>query len=101
MGSLLVGQSGGPTAVINATVYGVLKEGLKHPEITHLYGAIHGIDGVINENLFEVTKETNLENWQTTPGAILGSVRLRLKKYPEDLELYNKILEVFKKYDIE
>ena len=101
MGNIVVGQSGGPTAVINATVYGVLKEGLKHPEIKHLYGAIHGIDGVINENLFEVTKDTNLENWQSTPGAILGSVRLRLKKYPEDLDLYNKILEVFKKYDIE
>ncbi len=100
MGSLLVGQSGGPTAVINSTIYGVFKEALRHEEITHLYGAINGIDGVLNERFIEVTKETSLDNWQTTPGAILGSVRLRLKKYPEDLELYEKILEVFKKYDI-
>ncbi len=100
MGSLLVGQSGGPTAVINSTISGVFKEALKHEEITHLYGAIHGIDGVLNENFIEITKETNLDSWQTTPGAILGSVRLRLKKYPEDKELYEKILNVFKKYDI-
>ena len=100
MGSLLVGQSGGPTAVINSSILGVFKEALKHEEITHLYGAIHGIDGVLNERFIEVTKETNLDNWDKTPGAILGSVRLRLKKYPEDLELYEKILEVFKKYDI-
>ena len=100
MGSLLVGQSGGPTAVINSTICGVFKEALKHQEITHLYGAIHGIDGVINERFIEIKDESNLDLWQTTPGAILGSVRLRLKKYPEDLELYEKILSVFKKYDI-
>ena len=100
MGSLLVGQSGGPTAVINSTIQGVLKEGLKHNSITHLYGAIHGIDGIINENFIEITKNTNLEHWDKTPGAILGSVRLRLKHYPEDAHIYQKILEVFKKYDI-
>ena len=100
MGSLLVGQSGGPTAVINSTICGVFKEALKHQEITHLYGAIHGIDGVINERFIEIKDESNLDLWQTTPGAILGSVRLRLKKYPEDLETYEKILSVFKKYDI-
>ena len=100
MGSLLVGQSGGPTAVINSTIQGVLKEGLKHNSITHLYGAIHGIDGIINENFIEITKDTNLEHWDKTPGAILGSVRLRLKHYPEDADIYQKILEVFKKYDV-
>lgn len=100
MGSLLVGQSGGPTAVINSSILGVFKEALRHEEITHIYGAINGIDGVLNERFIEVTKETSLDNWKTTPGAILGSVRLRLKKYPEDLELYEKIKEVFKKYDI-
>lgn len=100
MGSLLVGQSGGPTAVINSTICGVFKEALKHQEITHLYGAIHGIDGVINERFIEIKDESNLDLWQTTPGAILGSVRLRLKKYPEDLQTYEKILSVFKKYDI-
>lgn len=100
MGSLLVGQSGGPTAVINSTIQGVFKEALKHEEITHLYGAIHGIDGVLNEKFIEITKDSNLKHWNTTPGAILGSVRFRLKKYPEDLIYYEKILEVFKKYDI-
>ena len=55
MGSLLVGQSGGPTAVINSTIQGVFKEALKHEEITHLYGAIHGIDGVLNEKFIEIT----------------------------------------------
>ena len=84
MGSLLIGQSGGPTAVINATIQGVLQEGLRHESITHLYGAIHGIDGIINERFVEITKETNLDHWDKTPGAILGSVRLRLKDYPED-----------------
>ena len=100
MGSLLIGQSGGPTAVINATIQGALQEGLRHESITHLYGAIHGIDGIINERFVEITKDTNLEHWDKTPGAILGSVRLRLKAYPEDYDIYQKILEVFKKYDV-
>lgn len=101
MGSLLVGQSGGPTAVINATAAGVFSEGLKHKEINHLYGAIFGIDGILNENFIEITNEEQIKSWQTTPGAILGSVRFKLKSHHEDKEVYEKIYEIFKKYDIE
>lgn len=100
MGSLLVGQSGGPTAVINSTAYGVFKEALKHQEIDHLYGSIHGVDGIIKENFIEITSEEQLINWNHTPGAILGSVRFKLKDQETDREIYQKIHQVFKKYDI-
>lgn len=101
MGALLVGQSGGPTAVINATAAGVFKEALKHPNITSLYGAIHGIDGILSENFIKIEDEEMLEDWQTTPGAILGSVRFKLASHLDDEEIYQKIYQVFKKYDIE
>ena len=87
MGSLLVGQSGGPTAVINSTAYGVFKEALKHQEIDHLYGSIHGVDGIIKENFIEITSEEQLINWNHTPGAILGSVRFKLKDQETDREI--------------
>ncbi|MBS3737251.1 6-phosphofructokinase, partial [Candidatus Bipolaricaulota bacterium] len=57
-GNLLVAQSGGPTAVINNSLYGVIKESKKHPEITGIYGALHGIEGVLEENIVDLGKET-------------------------------------------
>lgn len=100
MGSLLVGQSGGPTAVINSTLTGVFKEALKHETITNIYGALHGIKGILNETFIKIDHHSNLEHWETTPGAILGSIRFRIKNYPEDQEIYEKLLHIFQKYDI-
>lgn len=84
--NILVGQSGGPTAVINASLYGVIAEGLKHPEeIGTVYGMINGIEGFLHDaymNLSDELTKEDLELLKQTPAAYLGSCRYKL---PEDL----------------
>ncbi len=100
-GNLLYGQSGGPTAVINASLYGVIKEAMVSERIDKIYGAIHGIDGILNENFYDFnSNQTEIEKLYYTPGAFLGSVRHRLKDYEEDESEYLRILSIFKKYNI-
>ena len=60
IGSCVIGQSGGPTAVINASVYGAVKAALAAPEITHVYGASHGIVGILNDMLYVLDKEDEI-----------------------------------------
>lgn len=95
----IVGQSGGPTAAINATLSGVIEGCLKSDEINILYGAIHGIDGLMKENfinLSEIFSEPkNLDVLKVTPSSYLGSCRYRLKE--EDIDV---VFEVFEKYNI-
>ena len=85
--NLIVGQSGGPTAVINSSLYGVVSEGLTHPDtIEHVYGMVNGIEGFLNDRIldFEETLPGDKLNGLThTPGAYLGSCRYKL---PESLE---------------
>ena len=85
MKNLIVGQSGGPTAVINSSLYGVIQEGLAHSEeIGHVYGMINGIQGFLKGkymDLAELDSQT-LTALRTTPGAYLGSCRYKL---PENL----------------
>ncbi len=101
-GACMFGQSGGPTAVINASAAGVIQEALKHNCITDVYGAAHGIKGILDEKFYDMKKEDpyELELLKTTPSSALGSVRYKLKKAEEDETDYKKILEVFKKYNI-
>ncbi|MBQ9921007.1 MAG: 6-phosphofructokinase [Clostridia bacterium] len=106
----IVGQSGGPTAAINATLAGVIKGFRQHKEIGTLYGAYNGIEGVLAErfcNLGEkVDTDEKLEILKTTPAAALGSCRLKLpdiKKLdsdPECKKTYEKLFEIFKKHNI-
>ena len=56
-GACIFGQSGGPTSVINASAYGVISTALNNPNITAVYGAEHGIKGVLNDRLFDMSKE--------------------------------------------
>lgn len=99
----IVGQSGGPTAVINASLYGVVYEALNREDVIGtIYGMINGIEGFLNENMmdmkpFEVNGE--LELIKTTPGSYLGSCRYKL---PEDLTdaVYPQLFEKFEKYNI-
>lgn len=98
MKNLIVGQSGGPTAVINSSLYGVVKEGLAHTEeIGHVYGMINGIQGFLKGNYMDMeTLEPSVMNaLRTTPGAFLGSCRYKL---PDDLSdpVYP---ELFKKFE--
>ena len=106
-GNAVVGQSGGPTAAINATLSGVIRGALLAKEqgiINTLYGMRNGIEGFLKENLvdlFEVFEDTDkLKTLEATPAAALGSCRRKLKSHEEDAETYARILEILKKYDI-
>jgi ATP-dependent phosphofructokinase / diphosphate-dependent phosphofructokinase len=101
-GSCIFGQSGGPTSVINASAAGVIQEALKQEVITHVYGAAHGIRGILDDVLYDMSqeKEEELNLLRTTPSSALGSVRYKLKHFDEDETDYKRILEIFKKYDV-
>jgi 6-phosphofructokinase 1 len=81
-GACIFGQSGGPTSVINASAAGVFQTALKESCITAVYGAAHGIKGILDEQFYDMSKEdpTELDLLKTTPSSALGSVRYKLKK---------------------
>ena len=101
--NIIVGQSGGPTAVINGSLYGVVAEGLKHPDrIGRVYGMINGIEGFLQGHMMDIgaLDQTNeLEMVRTTPGAYLGSCRYKL---PESLEdaVYPQLFQKFEELGI-
>ena len=102
VGACIVGQSGGPTAVINASAYGVIRAALDSKYVTKVYGAAHGIKGILEENLFDMGEEApyELSLLMHTPSAALGSCRYKMKDAVEDDTDYQRILEIFKKYDV-
>ncbi len=102
VGACVFAQSGGPTSVINSSAAGVFMEALKQGNITEVYGAIHGIRGVLDENFYDIRKEDEkeLELLKYTPSSALGSVRYKLKDFTVDKTDYERILEVFKKYNV-
>lgn len=103
MKNMIVGQSGGPTAVINGSLYGVVSEGFKHPEsLEHVYGMINGIEGFLSNQIMDMhplLKNGDLELIRTTPGSYLGSCRYKL---PEDLNdpVYPELFQKFEDYNI-
>ena len=101
-GACIIGQSGGPTSVINASAYGVIRTALDNPNITEVFGAEHGIVGVLNDRLFDMSKEDpkELELLKYTPSSALGSCRYKMKDPDEDDTDYKRILEVFKKHNV-
>ena len=101
-GACILGQSGGPTSVINASAYGVIATALKSSSITAVYGAEHGIKGVLNDRLFDMGKEDpgELELLKYTPSSALGSCRYKMADPDVDDTDYKRILEIFKKYDV-
>ena len=101
-GACIIGQSGGPTSVINASAYGVIRTALDSDVITNVYGAEHGIKGVLNDRLFDMSKKDagELELLKYTPSSALGSCRYKMKDPDEDDTDYKRILEVFKKHDV-
>ena len=102
VGSLIVGQSGGPSSVINCSAYGVIKTGLDNPNITKVYGAFHGIKGVLNDQLMIMDEEdpAELANMMHTPSSALGSCRYKIADPDVDDTDYKRILEIFKKYNV-
>lgn len=103
-GAAVVGQSGGPTAAINATLAGVIKGALSEKAVTKLFGMRNGIEGFMREDLINLSDifqndAEKLDTLSATPAAALGSCR---KKLPEvsDSEFYERLIALFKKYDI-
>ncbi|MDR0818117.1 MAG: 6-phosphofructokinase [Oscillospiraceae bacterium] len=101
-GTCIIGQSGGPTAVINASLYGAVKAALDSPKITRVLGAHHGIAGVLSDDLYDLGKEdvAELELLPFTPSSALGSCRYKLKDPDSDPKEFEKLLAIFKKYDV-
>ena len=102
IGAAVIGQSGGPSSVINASAYGAIKTALECEEITNVYGMCNGIVGLLNDNLIDMGKEDpdELALMKYTPSSALGSCRYKLADPDVDETDYIKILEMFKKYDI-
>lgn len=96
-GNGIVAQSGGPTAVINNSVYGVIREWQKTDGLGTLFGGLHGIKGILQEDFINLSAQQSsvIEGLRYTPGAALGSCRHKLKE-----EEYAALLQIFKKRNI-
>lgn len=101
-GTCIIGQSGGPTAVINASALGVIQAGLANDRITRVLGAANGIEGVLDERLYDMSYEdpSELEHMKYTPASALGSCRYKMSHFLDDDTDYKRLLEVFRKYDV-
>ncbi len=101
-GACIIGQSGGPTAVINASALGVIQAALASEHITRVLGAANGIEGVLNERLYDMAEEdpAELEHMKYTPASALGSCRYKMSHFLDDDTDYKRLLEVFRKYDV-
>ena len=103
----VVGQSGGPTAAINATLRGVIDGAIAAKsmgKLGTLYGMRNGIEGFLNEDFVDLLEmfenSADLDVLELTPAAALGSCRRKLKGHTEDAETYARILEILKKHSI-
>ncbi|MEI6788165.1 MAG: 6-phosphofructokinase [bacterium] len=96
-GNMLISQSGGPTVVINQSLVGAILQAKQYKEIGAIYGALHGMKGILDENFIDLRKESlaELERIANTPASALGSAR----KKPTDEECA-KVFEILKKYNI-
>ena len=107
IGNAIVGQSGGPTAAINATLAGVIRgvlENNHNGSIKTLYGMKNGVEGLLEENIVNLSEffadGENIDILEQTPAAALGSCRKKLPKIDAGRETYEKLIDIFKKYDI-
>lgn len=96
-GKVLVAQGGGPTAVINQSLVGAVLESRKFPQVTRVYGAVHGVEGIVNEQFWDLTKETtnNLEKVAITPSSALLSTRVK-----PDEAMCKEMFHVMRAHDI-
>ena len=102
--NIAVAQSGGPTAAINASLLGVIKEAYEIPSINKVFGSYNGIEGIIKDQLINlnstVSTKEDFDLLATTPSSVLGSCRYKLPDFEIDEEPYIKIVECFQKHDI-
>ena len=104
MKSLIVGQSGGPTSVINGSLAGVYKEAKKQG-FDKVYGMLNGIEGLLEERIVDLDdylqSDKNLELLKRTPSSFLGTCRFKLGKPEEHKDIYEKIFEILDKHKID
>ena len=108
IGNAVVGQSGGPTAAINATLSGVIRGALASPAIETVYGMRNGMEGLLDKRLTVLNDifadEENLRLLEQTPAAALGSCRKKLpsptSEKPEDVALFEKVFDIFREFNI-
>lgn len=93
----MIAQGGGPTAVVNQTLAGIVLEARKYPQVTKVYGAVRGVEGIVDENFLDLTQETshNLEQVALTPSAALLSTRVK-----PDSTYCREIFKVLKAHDV-
>lgn len=103
-GNVVVGQSGGPTAVINSSVAGVYAAA-KKLGVNKVYGMVHGIEGFLQDKICDLDEyladETGIELLKRTPAAFLGSCRFKMPKIEGHEDVYEKVFEIMEKHDIE
>lgn len=103
-GNIVVGQSGGPTAVINSSVAGVYAAA-KKLGVKKIYGMVHGIEGFLQDKMIDLAEylddETGIELLKRTPSAFLGSCRFKMPKIEGHEDIYEKVFEIMEKHDIE
>ena len=103
MKNILIGQSGGPTAVINSSLAGVIKASISSEKIGKVYGMINGIDGFLEGNIKDLeffSDESRLKLLRQTPSSYLGSCRRKLPDVQGNEEFYSKLFGLFEKYNI-
>ena len=104
MKNIIIGQSGGPTAVINSSIAGAYKKA-KELGIEKIYGMVYGIEGFLEENIIDLDEylndNDNYELLKRTPSAFLGSCRYKLPKIEDNKEVYEKIFSILDKYEID
>ncbi len=102
-GNIIVGQSGGPTAAINASLAGVFSAGKKLCS-GKVYGMLNGIEGLLAEKIIDmsekITCDADIELLKRTPSSYLGSCRYKLPDENKDTEVYKKLFDIFNKYNI-
>ena len=102
--NIVVGQSGGPTAVINSSVAGVYAQA-KKLGIDKVYGMVHGIEGFLEDKICDLddylANPTGVEMLKRTPSAFLGSCRFKMPKIEGHEDVYEKVFEIMEKHDIE
>ena len=104
MSNMLIAQSGGPTAAINASLSCAIQEAIRSKEIGEVYGALNGVEGMLAGTIIDlraqISRQEDFTILECTPAMALGSCRFRLPEEEEDPALYQKIDGIFRRYDI-
>lgn len=98
----IIAQSGGPTSVINSSVYGVIKENFDLNLYENVYGGVNGIEGILNKKIINLSSidPMRLETFKNSPSSGLGSCRYKLKDFSENEEEYNKLISILRELKI-